>query len=187
MDIENIIDKLKKTTTSMVINEDWSNLTLILEKEPNQIFHFTEIIEQQIKKIISRNEDIFEPIPNNPSYYRFKPGIEFVLKLIRARSEQFTQEFREFLLDNLFPMLKEEKGYYSTLDLFFNALHSEIKNNSKFLEKTIEFPHLLKKLIKDDSKKIIEIVLKFSYFKNDKKLVVFINTIQKYNPVLFIE
>ncbi len=89
MDIENIIDKLKKTTISKVLNEDWSNLTLILEKEPNQIFHFTEIIEQQIKKIISINEDIFEPIPNNPSYYRFKPGIEFVLKLIRARSELY--------------------------------------------------------------------------------------------------
>ena len=155
MDFENIINNLKKTTTSLVRNEDWENLTSISQTEPNQIFYFTEIIEQQIKKIISRNEEIFEPVPNNPSYFRFKPGIEFVLKLIRDRSGQFNKEFKEFLLENLFPVLKEEKGYYSTLDLFFNALHFEIKNNSKFLEKTIEFPHLLKKLIKDDSKKII--------------------------------
>ncbi len=137
----------------MIEKEDWINLTLIFEKEPNQIFYFSELIEQQIKKILCKKDDIFEPIPKNPSYYRFKAGLEFVLKLIKAKSSEFTQEFREFLCETLFPMLKEEKGYYSNLDLFFNAFYFEILN--KFLEKTIDFPHILKKLIKNDYEKKI--------------------------------
>ncbi len=136
----------------MIKKEDWINLTLIFEKEPNQIFHFSELIEQQIKKILHKQEDIFEPVPKNPSYYRFKPGIGFVLKLIRAKSSEFTPKFRDFLCEILFPELKEEIGYYSTLDLFFNAFHSEIVY--KFLDKTIDFSHILKKLIKNNSEKI---------------------------------
>ncbi len=152
MDFEKIIDNVKRKTSSMIKEEDWINLTLIFEKEPNQIFYFSELIEQQIKKILFRQEDIFEPIPKNPSYYRFKTGIEFVLKLIRAKSSEFTPEFRETLCETLFPKLKEEIGYYSNLDLFFKAFHSEILN--KFLEKTLDFPHILKKLIRNDYEKI---------------------------------
>jgi len=60
MDFEKIINNLKSKTAFMIKKEDLINLNLIFEKEPNQIFHFSELIEQQIKKILLRQKDIFE-------------------------------------------------------------------------------------------------------------------------------
>lgn len=154
-----IIDKLKKKTISLIKKENWVELNSLLEKEPKQLLFYSELIEKQIRSSQILEGELFKPIiyenssnDINPKYYRFIPGIEFILKLIRANTKEFTPEFKNFLCDNLFSRLKDEIGYHSTLDLFLNAFHAEILDN--YLERIIYFPHILDKVIKNHSDKV---------------------------------
>jgi len=169
MKFETLIDKIKKRTIKAIRDEDWDYLFQILEREPKQLTYYSEEIEKVIMHSKILNQYPFELIiykdkPNDdgPRYYRFIPGLSLVLTLIKDYSNDFSKSFKQNICDVLFPKLKNEFGYSSTLDLYFNAFHSEII--STHIDKIIESPHILEKIIKTKPDKITplfpQIVLK---------------------------
>ena len=159
MKFETLIDRIKNRTIKAIRDEDWDYLFQVLEKEPKQLIYYSEEIEKVITRSNILNQYPFELItykdkPNDdgPRYYRFIPGLKLILTLIRDYNNDFSKKFKQNICDILFPKLKDEFGYISTIDLYFNAFHSEIINSH--IDKIIESPHIIEKIIKIEPDKI---------------------------------
>ncbi len=183
MKFETLIEKIKNLTINAIRNEDWDYLFQVLEREPKQLIYYSEEIEKILKRSKILDRYPFELItykdkPNDdkPKYYRFIPGLQLILTLIRDYNREFSKKIKQHICDILFPKLKDEFGYSSTLDLFYTSLHSEII--SGHINDIIEYPQIIEKIIKFEPDKITHLYPQFilkdktRYYNSAYKLVV---------------
>ncbi len=62
MNFNTLIDRVKNRTIEAIRDEDWEYLSIILDKEPKQLIHYSEEIEKVITRSKILNQFPFELI-----------------------------------------------------------------------------------------------------------------------------